>query len=1355
MSTTSGKVALVNSTTVLTGTCQIGATIVDFVGFGTANCFEGHAAAIAPSNTTSIVRASNGCSDTDDNANDFSSSSTITPRNSASPQNNCQGTPTSTPTAIPTCGPGSDYVIFSSTGASIDPGTTDTGNHCDDCVTSVALPFTYNLYGVSFTSANVGANGNLQFSSSNTAFTNTCLPTATFNYTIFPYWDDLSTDGATGEGIFTSVTGSSPNRVFNIEWRACIRGSSSVCSAIDTNFEVKLYEAQDKFDLVYGAMLQNGSGATVGVQRGTGMSFSQYSCNVVVLSSGLQLEFQPNDCGGITDTPTITITPGGPTFTPTKTPRPTNTTTSTSTYTPTSTPSVTSTRTLTRTLTPTVTLTPFPTCGPNSDYNIQQSTGAAIEPGTVDTGNHCDDCTTTIPLPFSYSLYGVPFSSAIIGDNGTLGFTSNGNSPSHTCLPNPSLNYGIFPYWTDLFTDCGGCGVFTSVSGSTPDRIFNIEWRAAYALGGGSANFEVRLYEGQSRFDIVYGQLDQGGGIATVGVQKGTGSQYTQFGCNNAALSPGLQLTFSQASCPTSTPTNTPTNTPTISPAFLFMVPDTTSVGSCPAPPNGGTTQPGCRFVLDLFIDAGMNAAPNGLTAQQSYMTFTYQTIQNARVDQIGTSCVLTSTVTGDTSVFDAILENAVCNGPGVCNFRGSITDPGSLAIALGGLNNCPRGCPDPNQPPPQNQNPFRVAQVGICATNLGQALLHWQFSDGYNHNCYNGAPATRDTEIVRADGNLVQNCASFVDYTFTIGGGATNTPTNTFTNTPTSTPTNTRTATPTATNTPTNTPTRTPTSTPTNTPTNTPTFTPTSTPTNTPTNTPTFTPTPTPTNINAFAHLEPAGPLTVALGSKFTLGLMINSGFNNVNVAQSYMTFTNSVLQVVNASQTGCVLTSTASPDTTVFDAVLQNEICNGPNPCNFRGIPTDPGSIAFASGAFSGPSVQGDFRVAQIAFCANAVGDAVIHWQFSPPAPPIRDCEIITESGDNVSNRNLYADYVVHVVPPSPTPTNTPFVANAFAHFQPTGPLTVTVGTTFTLNLMVNSGTHNTTVAQSYLTFTNSILQNSQVGANGCVPTGTVNFDPTTFDAQLQNEVCNSDTPCGTVPAASIAFASGALSNPPASGDFRVAQLAFCASAIGDAVLHWQFSPPAPITRDSQIRDENDDPISNPALYADYVVHVTSSNILVGHVTWQGRPAQPNGLQQLPITLTLKSGGSEVNYATLNTDASGFFTVSVAGLANGTYSWRVKGPKYLANGGTVSLAGATRVNVEMGLMRAGDANNDNLVNASDFNILRGTFGRSLGEAGYDARADFTGDNVVNASDFNQLRGNFGVGGAPPSHPN
>jgi hypothetical protein len=188
--------------------------------------------------------------------------------------------------------------------------------------------------------------------------------------------------------------------------------------------------------------------------------------------------------------------------------------------------------------------------------------------------------------------------------------------------------------------------------------------------------------------------------------------------------------------------------------------------------------------------------------------------------------------------------------------------------------------------------------------------------------------------------------------------------------------------------------------------------------------------------------------------------------------------------------------------------------------------------------------------------------------------------------------------------------------------------------------------------------------------------------------------------------------------------------------------------------------------------------LVPVPAPASLVGHVVWQGRPAQPSPLQQLPVTLTLKLGATEVNYPALTTDASGYFTVPVGGLGTGTYAWRAKGPTFLANSGVVNLSPQFGVRdarpavtnsaiggpvgdraqphtpVEMGMMRAGDASNDNAVSAADFSILRSTFGLSQGQTGYDDRADFTGDAVVNITDFSLLRLNFGVGGAPPLLP-
>lgn len=92
MAAAAGKVALVSSTSPLScgSACLPNAAIVDFVGFGaTANSFEGGGPTPAPSNTTAALRAAGGCTDTNDNSADFTSTGAPTPRNSASPAGTC------------------------------------------------------------------------------------------------------------------------------------------------------------------------------------------------------------------------------------------------------------------------------------------------------------------------------------------------------------------------------------------------------------------------------------------------------------------------------------------------------------------------------------------------------------------------------------------------------------------------------------------------------------------------------------------------------------------------------------------------------------------------------------------------------------------------------------------------------------------------------------------------------------------------------------------------------------------------------------------------------------------------------------------------------------------------------------------------------------------------------------------------------------------------------------------------------------------------------------------------------------------------------------------------------------------
>ncbi|MFG1866041.1 ExeM/NucH family extracellular endonuclease [Microbispora bryophytorum] len=114
LSATAGKVALVRSAAGLA--CNGGsspcapeqaAQIADLVGYGTANYFEGTAAAPGLSNSTAAVRAGGGCADTDDNAADFAAG-TPAPRNAATPPAPCGAvspSPSASPSASPTPSP--------------------------------------------------------------------------------------------------------------------------------------------------------------------------------------------------------------------------------------------------------------------------------------------------------------------------------------------------------------------------------------------------------------------------------------------------------------------------------------------------------------------------------------------------------------------------------------------------------------------------------------------------------------------------------------------------------------------------------------------------------------------------------------------------------------------------------------------------------------------------------------------------------------------------------------------------------------------------------------------------------------------------------------------------------------------------------------------------------------------------------------------------------------------------------------------------------------------------------------------------------------------------------------------------
>jgi len=171
-------------------------------------------------------------------------------------------------------------------------------------------------------------------------------------------------------------------------------------------------------------------------------------------------------------------------------------------------------------------------------FTLTQSAGAIV-PGTANIGNSGDDVVTNITLPFAVTLYGAAYTSAAASSNGNLQFGSGSSAYNNDCLPNAAFGVALLPHWDDLRTDGPGEGIFTSISGVAPNRVFNIEWRTSYFSGGGSANFEIRLFEDQSHVEFSYGEVAGGGSGATVGAQH-TIFPATQFQCNAGGLTAGL-----------------------------------------------------------------------------------------------------------------------------------------------------------------------------------------------------------------------------------------------------------------------------------------------------------------------------------------------------------------------------------------------------------------------------------------------------------------------------------------------------------------------------------------------------------------------------------------------------------------------------------------------------------------------------------------------------------------------------------------------------------------------------------------------------------------------------------------------
>jgi hypothetical protein len=136
----------------------------------------------------------------------------------------------------------------------------------------------------------------------------------------------------------------------------------------------------------------------------------------------------------------------------------------------------------------------------------------------------------------------------------------------------------------------------------------------------------------------------------------------------------------------------------------------------------------------------------------------------------------------------------------------------------------------------------------------------------------------------------------------------------------------------------------------------------------------------------------------------------------------------------------------------------------------------------------------------------------------------------------------------------------------------------------------------------------------------------------------------------------------------------------------------------------------------------------------ILHGQVNLQ-RPGRPAPHASWAITVTVSIGGADHS---LMTDQLGHFALPA--LSPGTFDIGVKHAHTLRNVASgVALAPGDNP-VDFGMLREGDANDDNCVNITDFSIFASAFAPQ-----YRPEADFDLDGNVNITDFSLLASSFG----------
>lgn len=158
------------------------------------------------------------------------------------------------------------------------------------------------------------------------------------------------------------------------------------------------------------------------------------------------------------------------------------------------------------------------------------------------------------------------------------------------------------------------------------------------------------------------------------------------------------------------------------------------------------------------------------------------------------------------------------------------------------------------------------------------------------------------------------------------------------------------------------------------------------------------------------------------------------------------------------------------------------------------------------------------------------------------------------------------------------------------------------------------------------------------------------------------------------------------------------------------------------------------------------------TTTASLSGTVNLQGRSTAPNSRWAIPLNIKLytTSGSTLVaEFFNVQTDQYGNFTIHC--IPAGTYDIAIKHDQMLQRVNRAEILVNGNNTITINTLLGGDANNDNIVDNSDINLIISCYNSKKGELRYNPKADVNGDGYVTLADLSLATANLNTTGETP----